>query len=378
MYITFFRKTHLAQQLTFEDLYENFGTTEQQPVETVTDSFPRKLTIWNPNFNVTNQPITRMQNALIQIEPRVHDMLNLLQLGEEAQYETFYIPKHSGGLRRIDAPKLELMTLLRDIKNIFDNDLHFLAHDRAFAYVKHRSTKEALQEHQKNNSKWFLKLDMQDFFPSCTYARIMAAMSKTFPFATLLGDTRCEEILQKIAKICLLNGKLPQGTPMSPILTNLIMVGYDFRLYKKLNDFDRQRFIYTRYADDLLISSQFAFDKEKVLKEVQGIIQPFQLNLAKTRYGSSAGRNWNLGLMLNKDNQITIGYKRKQRVKAAIFNFLQDFTNGTRWSTIDTQVLLGLMSYYQKIEPEYIEYITTKYSEKFNVEFKQCIKAILR
>jgi hypothetical protein len=82
--------------------------------------------------------------------------------------------------------------------------------------------------------------------------------------------------------------------------------------------------------------------------------------------------------MLNKDNNITIGYRKKQRLKAAIFSFLQDFTNDNKWSKIDTQVLLGQISYCKKIEPQYTINLIAKYNQKFNTDFKRCAKEILR
>jgi hypothetical protein len=376
MYITFFANQKQIQ-LSFKDMFNNFGTNNITLPDTTPDTFPRKLTIWNPNFNISNQPIDKMKTALINIRQKVWDTWNMFQMEPEAYYETFYIPKHSGGMRRIDAPKTELMELLHNLKHMFEYDFRFLAHDRAFAYVPQRSTKEALMEHQQNESKWFLKLDIKDFFPSCTEEIIMKTMGSVFPFKTLLENPDYFQDLLIITKICLFHGCLPQGTPMSPLLTNLIMIPYDYALYKTLNNFDKQHFIYTRYADDLLISSKYAFDKEKVFNEVQNILTPFRLNADKTRYGSSAGRNWNLGLMLNKDNQITIGYKRKQRFKAAMYSFLKDCSNGTIWSTIDTRVLMGQVSYYMKVEPEYVKHIIDSYNTKFNLQFKQCIKAIL-
>lgn len=377
MYITFY-KTKPTVQLKFEDLFNNFHTMGPELLQQDDSHFIRKLTVWNPAFDWSKQPIPQMQKALESIRGRVWDMYNLFQLGPETQYDSFLIPKHSGGMRRIDAPRPELKLLLRDIKTIFETQLKFLPHDRAFAYVKERSTKEALMEHQKNESKWFLKLDIKDFFPSCSETVIMNAMRQTFPFRPLLESPNTFQDLMIITKICLLNGGLPQGTPMSPLLTNLIMVHYDYELYRTFNDFERQHFVYTRYADDLLISSKYDFDKEKVFEKVQSILYPFVLKQEKTRYGSSSGRNWNLGLMLNKNNQITVGYKRKQRLKAALFTFLQDFTNNNRWDRINTEILQGQVAYYQKIEPEYIEHTIRKYDEKFNTSFHACVSTILK
>ena len=69
-------------------------------------------------------------------------------------YRTFHIPKSSGhGFRRIDAPCDELMNALRTLKNIFESDFHALYHTSAFAYIKHRSTLDAMKRHQANECK---------------------------------------------------------------------------------------------------------------------------------------------------------------------------------------------------------------------------------
>ena len=63
-------------------------------------------------------------------------------------------------------------------------------------------------------------------------------------------------------------------------------------------------YVYTRYADDILISSKSNFNWQELVNTLKGVLQPqFTIKDEKTRYGSTAGRNWNLGLMVNKDNQ---------------------------------------------------------------------------
>jgi hypothetical protein len=61
----------------------------------------------------------------------------------------------------------------------------------------------------------------------------------------------------------------------------------------------------------------------------------------KTRYGSIAGSNWNLGLMLNKDNNITVGYEKKKTLNAMLNNFLRDFKNNLRWPRDNVYALQG-------------------------------------
>ena len=68
-------------------------------------------------------------------------------------YRTFYIPKNSGGLRRIDAPEQELMTALRQLRALMEENMFALYHTSAFAYVRGRCTVDAIKRHQKNESK---------------------------------------------------------------------------------------------------------------------------------------------------------------------------------------------------------------------------------
>ena len=118
--------------------------------------------------------------------------------------------------------------------------------------------------------------------------------------------------------------------------------------------------------------------QRKVVDILKSFEAPFELHPQKTRYGSSNGRNWNLGLMLNKDNQITIGYARKKTYKAMLYQFVSDMNAKRPWSIDDVQHLLGLTSYYRMIEKENIDNILSAYSAKFNLDIENTAKSLLR
>ena len=105
---------------------------------------------------------------------------------------------------------------------------------------------------------------------------------------------------------------------------------------------------------------------------------PFSINANKTRYGSSAGRNWNLGVMLNKDNQITVGYRRKRHFQSMLYNYIRDKRNGVVWPQEDIRELQGLHSYYHMVEPDVIDAIIGHINEKMRVNVIQEIKNDLR
>ena len=297
-------------------------------------------------------------------------------------YKSFCIPKKSGGLRHINAPEAELMDALRRQKTMYEQDFHVLYHTSAFAYIKNRCTVDAVKRHQANESKWFAKLDLHDFFGSTTLDFVMSMFSMIFPFSEVVKVPEGKAQLCKALELAFLDGGLPQGTPISPLITNVMMIPVDFKLAKAFRNYEKQRFVYTRYADDFIISSQYDFDVHEVEKMVVDTLKefgaPFSINASKTRYGSSAGRNWNLGVMLNKDNEITVGYKKKRQFQSMMYNYISDKRNGVAWPREDIMVMQGLHSYYRMVEPEAIDAIVKHTNEKLGVDVLLTIKEDLR
>lgn len=307
---------------------------------------------------------------------RVHD--RLFHCKRADLYDTFYIPKKSGGVRRIDAPLPELKAALRELKAMFETEMFALYHTSAFGYVKGRSTVDSIKRHQSNRSRWFLKLDFSNFFGNTSLEFIMASLSNIFPFSEICKEKDGYNALKKALSLAFLNDGLPQGTPISPMLTNLMMIPIDHRISNTLREFNDHHFIYTRYADDLLISCRYNFEYQKIVKFIEETLHafhaPFSLKEEKTRYGSNAGSNWNLGVMLNKDNEITVGHKNKARFRAMISNYILDRKNGKTWDLHDLQVLLGLYQYYRMVEPEYIDGVIQFNREKYHVDAIEMIK----
>ena len=300
----------------------------------------------------------------------------------ETLYHSFSIPKKSGGLRRIDAPLPELMNALRQLKTIFEDDFGALYHTSAFAYIKKRSTIDAVKRHQRNESKWFGKYDLSDFFGSTTLDFVMKMFSMIFPFSEVVKTYYGENELRKALELAFLNGGLPQGTPVSPIITNIMMIPIDHKLSNGLKSYNNQKFVYTRYADDFLVSSKYSFRPEEIEKYIVNALNefeaPFTIKSQKTRYGSSAGRNWNLGVMLNKDNKITVGHQKKRQFQAMLSSYVMDKKNGVSWDLHDIQTMEGYRNYYRMVEGEAIDHLVEHISKKFGVDVVSMIRDDLK
>lgn len=373
MLMTFYLdKTLETNQTTFEQLL--FASDLTQPMK-FTKAF-KKITT-----EVTND----FAESKLGRTPKLWQNMptNIALETPEIKYNTFYIPKKSDPTkkRRIDEPNPELKIYLRNLKMTFEDIYMFQAHDCAHAYVPERSAVTAMQVHQNNESRWFLKLDVKDFFPNHDKNFIMKQMRKVYPFGAMMKLPSSEEAIETWVKSALYRNKLPQGTPLSPLLTNITMLPIDHDIYQKLKG-ERNHYIYTRYADDLLISCKVKFDPDYIVRIIKQILKnheaPFQLNETKTRFGSSNGRNWNMGIMLNKDNNLTIGHRSNQKLRAALFSFFKDnLTEENPWSIMKTQQFQGLIAWYKAIQPETTEHYIRKYETKFQANFTELCKRLL-
>lgn len=295
----------------------------------------------------------------------------------EEEYETFRIPKKTRGFREINAPRSELKRDQKDVASSLAS-LGVLSHDSAWAYIPGRSVVKAMKEHQRNNSRWFLKIDLHDFFGSCSPEFIKESLLNIFPFAYYkdIEPEITEDLMNNLTHIACLNGGLPQGTPLSPALVNLIMVGYDYKINKMLYELGknnivlRQHYVYTRYADDIIISARSKFDYNLIVNKIKELLEstPLTINEEKTRFGSSAGRNWNLGIMLNKDNKLSVGHKKKHDIKVLVHNYCIDTINGIMWELDELYYIQGQLSWLQNVEPDYYKGILNYWRVKYHID----------
>jgi len=329
------------------DFYNN-SNTKKVTIE-IKDSYAEKL------YN--NSTAQRTAPALFHTLP-YEDIPN--------SYRHCRIPKKSNPnkMRELDIPNDTLKNIQSYYKHYIEDTLHTLPHTAAYAYVKGRDIIKANQMHQSNESNWFLQIDLKDFFPSINEEFLRRMLLQVYPFKFIP-----EEHFENIINYALLNNSIPQGSPLSPTITNILMVPIDYAITKKLQDYDKKNFIYTRYADDIKISCKQHFDPKKIVQVILDIFKefdaPLKINHDKTRYGSRAGKNYYLGVILNKDNQISPGWRNNKKLRAKLFDFVM---HGTEWDPHEVHKMLGIIAYYKNIEPEFIKKTIDKYNNKYSTD----------
>lgn len=386
-----------VRKLSFEDMWLD-AEALMRKIDRMENSYKVNRTFTRTLATTFPTPLQKyVVNGYINQLQQLYERGEHFDIEDKHQlYHSFCIPKKNGKLRHINAPNDDFKMFLNEVKNTFEDIMNGCTyHTSAFAYVKGRSTIDAVKQHQGKASRWFTKLDFSDFFGSTTIEFVLKMFSRIYPWNYVMSTENGLQVMEKLLGLCFLDGGLPQGTPMSPIITNIMMIPIDFRIANDLiatekltnynfswkageNNVTTHDFCYTRYADDMIISARYWYDNQTLVKYIKDIIAefeaPFTLNDKKTRFGSSAGQNWNLGVMLNKDNEITIGHKKKKQFKSMLVNYMTSRGTAESWSLEDIQILQGLISYYLMVEKENINAILDSYSIKFG-DIRRAIRA---
>ena len=381
-------------QMTLEDFL--YGNTEESAL--FRSNYTCTRTFKSPYANQKLLEQTDIPSMIRSLYKFNRSTDHIRELDRHSLYSEFFIPKKKGGLRKIDAPNQELKETLRTLKKILESFVVYkhgitgaLYHTSAFAYIEGRCTVDSLKRHQANNSKWYAKYDLSNFFGSTTLEYTLKMFKNVYPFSEICKGSICipesltrvsgENELRTALELAFLDGGLPQGTPISPLITNIIMIPVDHELCNTLHNYERNTYIYTRYADDFLVSSRYDFSPKNIETLIKDTLSkfeaPFTIKAEKTRYGSSAGKNWNLGLMINANNDITVGSKNKRRFHTMLFNYAKDYVNGIRWDLSDVQALEGLRNYYRKVEGKTIDEIVENVNKKVGCDTLNLIKSDL-
>ncbi|VXC34524.1 conserved hypothetical protein [Flavobacterium sp. 9AF] len=181
-----------------------------------------------------------------------------------SHYYTFEIAKKSGGKRKIAAPKKGLKKLQNWILTSILSKIAL--QDEVHGFTSKRSIVSNAQPHIGKTV--VVNMDLKDFFPSVHYKRVKGLFS-TLGYSEQIASILALLCTQAETKQVTLdnvlyyvqqgNRVLPQGSPASPAISNLIAYKLDKRI-KGLAK--RYGFTYTRYADDLTFSSDTATDKD--------------------------------------------------------------------------------------------------------------------
>ena len=244
-------------------------------------------------------------------------------------YNYFWVPKRSGGLRLIEAPKQRLKKIQRKIVRDILNRVP--PHSCAHGFSRGRSTRSYAEPHVGQDA--VLRLDLKEFFHSVPVPRIGALFRRlgyptnvawllqglcTTSTSAALAGKQIDDLPWKTRKQ-LESRHLPQGAPTSAPLANLCAWRLDCRLDGLARKFG---LTYTRYADDMAFSGERRLARmSDFVEAVVGSIaidEGFLLNYRKTRVRLKSQRQCLAGVIVNtKPNCRRADW---DRLKAILYN----------------------------------------------------------
>lgn len=214
---------------------------------------------------------------------------------ETSYYKEIRIPKRSGSTRVISIPSQRLKNMQRWI---LDNILkRYQLHDCCYGFRNGKSIYDNAVVHVGKSC--VLNLDIKDFFPTITQKDV---------FYIFYNKGYTKKISYYLAKLLTKDGVLPQGSPASPMVSNIVAYHLDKRLEAIAAKYHA---CYSRYADDISFSGERNITK--MIPIVTQIIeeQGFSVNSKKTRYAYSYQRQEVTGLIVNKKVSIPKKYLKE-------------------------------------------------------------------
>lgn len=269
-------------------------------------------------------------------------------------YKVYTIPKKSGGTRTIAQPAKEIKFLQRWL---IENVLGKLPlHECATAYHSNASIKRNAAAHQ--NNAYISKFDFENFFPSIKEADLIQHLTKHLNVHLSDAD------IQVVARLCCMRNKGSQerqlsiGAPSSPLLSNSVMFDFDSEIASWCIE---NGFTYTRYADDLTFSTNTKGGSKELEAEVGKVIAnltypKIRINKKKTIHLSKKYQRRITGLIINNDDQLSIGRDRKREISTLIHRHSLKLL-----SVEETYHLQGLLGFAKDIEPNFLTSMRRKY-----------------
>jgi RNA-directed DNA polymerase len=259
------------------------------------------------------------------------------------------IPKSTGGTRTLGIPTVKDRLIQQAIHQELSRyyEPHFSEHSYGFRPGRdaHQAVTQA-SHYIKEGKEWVVDIDLEKFFDRINHDRLMQRLSKG------IGDKRLLRLINAYLKTGMMEGGLieqriagtPQGGPLSPLLSNIVLDELDKELESRGHSF-------CRYADDCNIYVKSKKAGERVMTSVVKFIEK-KLKL-KVNHNKSGVRHCSavkfLGYTLLEKGGIRIADKSIDRLKDRVKEITQR-NRGVNFEVLIeelNQVIIGWTNYFR-------------------------------
>src|SRR6266540_1839606 len=264
------------------------------------------------------------------------------------------IPKPDGGVRKLGIPTVLDRFVQQAVMQVLQGKWDRTFSDHSYGFRPGRSAHQAVEQAQQYIAEgycWVVDLDLEKFFDRVSHDKLMAKIAER------VSDQRLLKLIRAFLRAGVLEGGLvspvdegtPQGGPLSPLLSNIVLDEFDRELEQRGHRF-------ARYADDSNIYVRSRRAGERVMASITAFITT-KLKLKVNQQKSAVARPWErkfLGFSFtwNREPRRRIAPKAVLRFKERV----RELTSRTRGVSIErmaeelAQYLRGWLGYFGKCE----------------------------
>lgn len=233
------------------------------------------------------------------------------------------IPKPGGGVRQLGIPTCRDRLVQQAISQVLTERYEKVFSERSYGFRPDRSAHQALQQAATDvdhGCRHVVDLDLKTFFDEVCHDRLMWLLG------TRIGDKRLLALIGRFLRVGLMQGGLvsqrtkgtPQGSPLSPLLSNVVLDELD-----KILEVRGHRFV--RYADDVIILVGSRASAEQVRRSVTAYIEGrmrLKVNRQKSRICYPQELNF-LGHSILSGGRLGLSQKSESRLKSKLRSLTQ-------------------------------------------------------
>jgi RNA-directed DNA polymerase len=264
------------------------------------------------------------------------------------------IPKPDGGVRKLGIPTVLDRFIQQTVMQVLQRSWDGTFSNHSYGFRPGRSAHQAVeqaQQYQAEGYRWVVDLDLEKFFDRVNHDRLLAKIAER------VSDKRLLTLIRAFLRAGVMENGLvspaeegtPQGGPLSPVLSNIVLNELDQELEQRGHRF-------TRYADDCNIYVRSRRAGERVMRSVTRLLTR-KLKLRVNRDKSAVARPWErkfLGFSFTSHKQ-----PKRRLAPKAVVRFkerVRELTSRTRGVSLARTVhdlaeyLRGWIGYFGRCE----------------------------